>query len=147
MARVGRILFFAAFVAVVGAASWLQFTSQRERADRASTTTASVAAVFDLGVQGENAARDYTPARNDASHGAERGAQVARSRAASDALLRSLDQRDRDARDSDGIRGLAVIVGICVLFTIVNWLLFVRTERRQAQERDRQLAFAERLQT
>src|SRR3954454_9462337 len=67
MARVGRILMFAAFVAVVGAASWLQLTSQRTRADRASTTTASVAAVLDSVVQGENAASDSTAARTDAS--------------------------------------------------------------------------------
>jgi diguanylate cyclase (GGDEF)-like protein len=210
MARVGRILLFAAFVAVVGAASWLQLTSQRTRADRASTTTASVAAVLDSVVQGENAARDYSAARNDASldaytasragltraieqarrtitspglrarlvdelalvdrwgtrvardiaaasagtpsgaaatHAAERGSLVARIHAASGALVRALDRHDRDARNSDGIRGLVLIVAVCVLFTIVNWLLFVRTERRQAQERDRQLAFAERLQS
>ncbi len=210
MARVGRILLFAAFVAVVGAASWLQFTSQRTRDDRASTTSASVGAVFDAVVQGENAARDYTAARSETSldaytasrarlaqaveqaraavttpplrarlddelslvdgwgtavasdvvsisagtstgaetaHAAARGTMVARIRAAHDALLRSLDRSERDARDSEGIRSLVFIVAICVLFTIANWVLFVRTEQRRTQERDRQLAFAERLQT
>ena len=63
MARLGRILFVAAFVAVVGAAAWLQFNTQRTRADDASARSAAVAAVFDRVVQAENAARDFTVVR------------------------------------------------------------------------------------
>src|SRR5205085_6314702 len=85
------------------------------------------------------AASASTSSGGAVTHAAERGSLVARIHAASGALVRGIDRHDRDARNSDGIRGLVVIVAICVLFTIVNWLLFVRTERRQAQERDRQL--------
>jgi diguanylate cyclase (GGDEF)-like protein len=207
--RFGRILFLAAFVVVVGAAAWVQFTGQRTQADDASSTTAAVAAVFDTVVQVENAARDYTVARDtrtldafttsgvrltaaieragnavddtalhaqlvdelalvdswraavdhdvtavtagDASGGgaeraASRGAQLTRIRIANDALLRGLHRQDRDERDEAGIRGLLVVVGCCVLFAILNWLLFARSERRDAGDRDRQLAFADRLQ-
>jgi diguanylate cyclase (GGDEF)-like protein len=36
---------------------------------------------------------------------------------------------------------------LCAGFAALNWVLFVRTERRDAHARDRQIAFAERLQT
>jgi diguanylate cyclase (GGDEF)-like protein len=209
MARAGRLALFAAFVAVVGAASWLQFATQRTRADRASATAGTVAAVYDSLVQGENAARDYTTARDPSSleryrtaraqleqsigeaegvladsplraafdaertlvdawgasvtrdveaaiaggtpdgeqqRTAARGSAVTQIRAANDALLQDLARRDRDARDTSGRWSIAVILSCCVLFTATNWILFVRTERRQERERDRQLAFADRLQ-
>jgi diguanylate cyclase (GGDEF)-like protein len=208
MARVGRILFIAAFVAVVGGAAWWQFTAQRTRADDASATSAAAAAVFDRVVQAENAARDFTVARSpdtletyvqtraqldavvararaavgsdaaraaldheralveewgaaatqdvdvakgggaaDAARAATRGDQITQIRAAHDAVLRTLDRDDRDARDWSGMRGLLVVVGCCMLFAALNWILFVRGERREAHARDRQIAFAERLQT
>jgi diguanylate cyclase (GGDEF)-like protein len=208
MARTGRVAFFAAFVAVVGAAAWTQFTGQRARADGATSATASAAAVLDTTIQAENAARDYTVSRQpaaldaytadraqleraigraravltgddlrshlgreialidvwgaavgqdvgaatggaaaDPERAAARGEQLTRIRVAHDALLRTLDQHDRDARDAAGIRGLLVVIGCCVLFAALNWLLFVRTERRDARARDRQLAFGERLQS
>jgi diguanylate cyclase (GGDEF)-like protein len=208
MARVGRILFVAAFVAVIGAAAWLQFTTQRTRADEASARSAAVAAVFDRVVHAENAARDHTVARTpttletyaqtrvqlddaiahargavgsgaahdaldhelalvdawnaavtqdvdaataggapDATRAAARGEQITQIRTANDAVLRTLDRDDRDARDSAGIEGLLVIVACCLFFAAVHWLLFVGSERREKQARDRQLAFAERLQT
>jgi len=48
---------------VVGAAAWLQFTTQRTRADDASDRSAAAAAVFDRAVQAENATRDFTVTR------------------------------------------------------------------------------------
>jgi diguanylate cyclase (GGDEF)-like protein len=207
MARVGRILFVAAFVAVVGGAAWLQFTAQRTRADDASATSAAAAAVFDRVVQAENAARDFTVARSpatletyeqtraqlddavaqaravirsgtprsaldrevalvgawaaataqdveaaeaggapDGARAAARGEQVTEIRATNDSLLRLLEREDRDTRDTSGMVGLLVVVGCCLLFAALNWLLFVRSERRQTRARDRQLVFAERLQ-
>jgi diguanylate cyclase (GGDEF)-like protein len=209
MARIGRIAFFAAFVAAVGAAAWVQFTLQRSRTDDATTTSASVATVFDATVQAENAARDYTVAHDqgaldtyatsrarlaqaitrarasvdvpelhaqledelalvdswgaaadqdvraaqagdatagDASRAASRGTQLARIRTDNDALLRALDRHDRDERDDAGISGLVLVIGCCALFAALNWVLFARTERRERHARDRQLAFAERLQ-
>ena len=209
MSRIGRTLFLVAFVAVVGGAAWVQFTGQRTQADDASSMTSSAAAVFDTAVRMENAARDYTVARDaaaldsydasrtrlasvihradaelddatlhaqfaaelalvdtwratvdqdvaaatagdtsagDAARAAARGAQLTNIRVANDALLRALDRHARDQRDDAGIRGLLVVVGCCVLFAALNWLLFARSERREADERDGQLTFAERLQ-
>jgi diguanylate cyclase (GGDEF)-like protein len=210
MARIGRIAFFAAFVAAVSAAAWMQFAVQRSRADDATTTSAAVAAVFDATVQAENAARDYTVTHDqaaldtyttsrarlaqavtrarasvdvpelhtrladeielvdtwsaaadrdvqaasaggvsadDARRAAARGAQLTKVRTENDALLRALDRHDRDDRDDAGIRGIVVVIGCCALFAALNWVLFARTERRERHSRDRQLAFAERLQT
>jgi diguanylate cyclase (GGDEF)-like protein len=45
------------------------------------------------------------------------------------------------------MRGLLVIIALCVAFAVLNWVLFVRTERREATTRNRQLAFGDRLQT
>jgi diguanylate cyclase (GGDEF)-like protein len=207
MARIGRTLFFVAFVAVVAAAAWAQFAVQRSRADDATAANASVAAVFDSVVQSENSARDYTVARDqsaldeyttsrarlaqaiaqaraavdtsdlraqleaeltlidtwgkaadqdvqsatagavaDPGRAAARGTQLAGIRAANGALLRALERNDHDQRDEAGIRGLVVVIGACALFAALNWLLFARTERRERHQRDRQLAFAERLQ-
>ena len=67
MSRIGRTLFLVAFVAVVGGAAWVQFTGQRTQADDASSMTSSAAAVFDTAVRMENAARDYTVARDAAA--------------------------------------------------------------------------------
>jgi diguanylate cyclase (GGDEF)-like protein len=207
MARLARILFVAAFVVTVGIAAWLQFTTQRTRADQASARVAAAVAVFDHVVQAENAARDFTVTHNstpletytraraqlddaitrarakvgsgaghtalghelvlvdawaaaatqdveaaqgggtaDAARAAARGQQVADIRAAQNALVRELDRDDTDARDTAGVRGLALIVGCCVFFAALNWIFFVRQERREDRARDRQLEFAERLQ-
>ncbi len=67
MGRIGRIVFFTAFVVVIGAAAWAQFVTQRTRANTASATNASVAMVFDAVVQSENAARDSTVVRDQAT--------------------------------------------------------------------------------
>lgn len=83
----------------------------------------------------------------DASHAAARGEQLVRIRAAHDAVARVLERGDREARDAAGIRGLLVVVGCCALFAALDWVLFTRTERRDARARDRQLAFGERLQS
>jgi diguanylate cyclase (GGDEF)-like protein len=82
----------------------------------------------------------------DPSRAATRGTQLARIRDANAALLRALERHDHDERDAAGIRGLVVVIGCCALFAALNWLLFARTERRERHQRDRQLAFAERLQ-
>jgi diguanylate cyclase (GGDEF)-like protein len=82
----------------------------------------------------------------DARRAAARGEQLAGIRAANDALVRALERHDHDERDDAGVRGLIVVIGCCALFAALNWLLFSRTERRDRQERDRQLAFAEQLQ-
>jgi diguanylate cyclase (GGDEF)-like protein len=210
MARVGRVVLFAAFVAVMAAAAWLQYTSQRTRSDRASDAATAVGAVYDRVVEAENAARDYTVTRDPtalqrftdsraqltkaaddaraaitdtslrtrldaevtlvdawatsvdadvtavtggttsesgAASAAARGQQLAQIHTAADELVHALDQHDRDQRNADALRGVAIVIAACVLFTVLNWLLFLRTERRAAQTRDRQLAFAERLQT
>jgi diguanylate cyclase (GGDEF)-like protein len=209
MSRIGRIVFFAAFVAVIGTAAWMQFTVQRSSADDTSTATTAVGAVLDSVVQSENAVRDYVLTRDPTTHdaytasrsevqyttshaldaltdpalreqlqselavvdewkravdrdvtaaasapltgteateAAARGALLARIRAANNSLLRAVDRHGRDTRDDAGLRGLLVIVGCCALFAVLNWFLFVRTERREARARDGQLAFAERLQ-
>src|SRR5439155_15230296 len=68
-------------------------------------------------------------------------------RTANDALARVIDRHGRDERDDAGVHGILAILALCVAFAILNWVLFVRTDRRETGARNRQLAFAERLQT
>jgi diguanylate cyclase (GGDEF)-like protein len=83
----------------------------------------------------------------DGARAVARGRQVEAIRVANDSLLRSVERERRDARDTAGMRGIIVVIALCAFFALLNWAFFVRNERRQARERDRQLAFAERLQT
>jgi diguanylate cyclase (GGDEF)-like protein len=208
-ARWARAAFFVAFVAVVGGAAWLQYDTQRTRADRTAAAARATSHVLDAVIGTENAARDYTVTRDaallaaydagrvqlaqaersasdalgddtvlraglrdeivlidewatavardvaatgpDAAASAATGATardalLARIRSADDALARALDRSSRDGRDRDGVRGVALLVGLCAGFAVLNWVLFVRTERRDAHARDRQTAFAEQLQ-
>jgi diguanylate cyclase (GGDEF)-like protein len=205
-ARWGRAAFFVAFVAVVGGAAWLQYDTQRVRADQTAAAGRATTGVLDAVIGMENAARDYTVSRDPAlldaynagrgeltqamraaratvgdanqlrallrdeillvnewatavasdvaaagpdaaaTSAAARDASLAQIRSANDALARALDQHGRDRRDHDGIRGIALLVGLCAAFAVLNWVLFVRTERRDAHARDRQIAYAERLQ-
>ena len=69
-----------------------------------------------------------------------------RIRAADDDLARALDRQNREGSDHDEVRGIALLVGMCAAFAVLSWVVFVRTERRDAEARDRQIAFAERLQ-
>jgi diguanylate cyclase (GGDEF)-like protein len=210
MSRYGRILFFAAFVAVIGAAAWTQYVAQRSRADETSAAGRATTQLLDTVLQVENATRDYTvmhdPAMLDAYTSgrirlqqAERdvrsaigddrelgarlrhevasierwseatardvtaiatgtaGASAAALAAARDPMLvdirtanhtlaRLVDRHLRDARDDAGIQGIVVIIALCVAFAVLNWALFVRTERREHRARNRQLTFAEQLQ-
>jgi diguanylate cyclase (GGDEF)-like protein len=66
MNRYGRILFFAAFVAVVGGAAWTGYVVQRSRTDETSAAVSAAAGLLDAVVQTENAARDYTVVRDPA---------------------------------------------------------------------------------
>ncbi len=66
MNRYGRILFFAAFVAVVGGAAWTAYVVQRSRANETSAAVSAAAGLLDAVVQTENAARDYTVVRDPA---------------------------------------------------------------------------------
>ena len=83
---------------------------------------------------------------NAAATAAARYAMLDRIRAADDDLARALDRQNREGSDHDEVRGIALLVGVCAAFAVLNWVVFVRTERRDAEARDRQIAFAERLQ-
>jgi diguanylate cyclase (GGDEF)-like protein len=97
------------------------------------------AVAADLSVTPPNAAADAV------ANAATRDALLARIRTANDELARALDRQNRDRRDHDEVRGIALLVGVCAAFAVLNWVLFVRTERRDVEARDRQRAFAERL--
>ena len=84
---------------------------------------------------------------NAAARAAARDATLDRIRAADDELARALDRQNREDTDQDEVRGIALLVGVCAAFAVLNWVVFVRTERRDAEVRDRQIAFAERLQS
>ena len=84
---------------------------------------------------------------NAAARAAARDATLDRIRAADDELARALDRQNREDSDQDEVRGIALLVGVCAAFGVLNWVVFVRTERRDAEVRDRQIAFAERLQS
>jgi diguanylate cyclase (GGDEF)-like protein len=211
MARIGRIAFFAAFLAVVLGAAWLEYEGQRSRAD-ATTATAQAARVsVDAVLATENAARDYTATRADTASiayddararlddarrelrstigddpqlqrrllaleraidawqsdvtttvdgfragtdlgsasvlAAARDPRLTDVHAAADGLARAIDDESRSQRDEAGVRGLLLVAILCGSFAGMNWILFVKTERRAVAERDRQLAFSERLQT
>jgi diguanylate cyclase (GGDEF)-like protein len=99
------------------------------------------------------AARDVAAAASEAA--ASTGARAAaardlmleRIRTANSSLARAIDQHNRDERDAAGMQGIVALVVLCAAFAVLNWALFVRTERRESRDRDRQLDFAERLQT
>ena len=84
---------------------------------------------------------------NAAARAAARDATLDRIRAADDEVARALDRQNREDSDQDEVRGIALLVGVCAAFAVLNWVVFVRTERRDAKVRDRQIAFAERLQS
>ncbi|HEY3673792.1 MAG TPA: diguanylate cyclase [Acidimicrobiia bacterium] len=211
MARVGRTVFFVAFVAVVFGAVWTEYQVQRSRADETGIAAQATRVTLDAVLATENAARDYTVTRADtastAYDDARRRLDVTRAElrrsisddaslrdrlhtldgaigawsadvtaavdgfrtgqmsgsagalaAARDPLLsdvhragddfgRAIDEHSRHERDQAGLRGMALVAGLCVAFAALNWLLFVRTERRASRDRERQLVFSERLQT
>jgi diguanylate cyclase (GGDEF)-like protein len=208
MTRRARLLFFVAFVLVVGGAAWTQYTAQRTQADATAAASRATTELLESVIGVENAARDYAVTRDAAVldsyraglvrvHQARTNARtaigdtaelragldeelvlidtwagttardvaattsapsaaaaaiardplVARIRAADDALARAIDRHGRDARDQAGLRGFAVLIGLCAGFGLLNWVLFVRTERRETDDRDRQTRFAEHLQT
>jgi diguanylate cyclase (GGDEF)-like protein len=208
MARAGRLLFFAAFVVVVGGAAWTQFVVQRSHADDTAARASALSAVADSVVLAENATRDATLAHDGAAQeradlaftrvtqsettaraaaptgalhrmmlgqvavvaewrsaaeqavrsattngdadpagAVARGVLVTQIGADGDAVLRALDRDGRDARDAQSRDGLIAIVVCCLFFALLNWVLFVRTERRTTRARDRQVAFSEHLQS
>jgi diguanylate cyclase (GGDEF)-like protein len=211
MARIGRTLFFLAFVAVVLGAAWVEYDGQRSRADATSAAAQAERVTVDAVLATENAARDYTVTRADTAStayddartrvddarrelrrtidddpelksrlraldraidawqsdvtaavdgfraGTEVGSAsaVAAARdprltavhAAGDHLARAIDEQSRRQRDQAGVRGLLLVAILCGAFAGMNWILFVKTERRAADERGRQLALSERLQT
>lgn len=65
MARAGRMLFFAAFVAVVLGAAWAEYEVQRSGADETSTAARAAGTTLDAVLATENSARDYTVTRAD----------------------------------------------------------------------------------
>src|SRR6478735_8746221 len=67
MARVGRTLFLAAFVAVMLGAAWTEYQVQRSRADETSAAAQATRVTLDAVLATENAARDYTATRADAA--------------------------------------------------------------------------------
>ena len=211
MARVGRTLFFAAFVAVIFGAAWTEYQAQRTRADETSAAAQAARVTLDAVLATENAARDYTVTRADAAStayddasrrladtraalqrsigddtsvrdpvqvldraidawsadvtdavdgfrtGQESGSASALAAArdplltqihrAGDDVSRAIDEQSRQQRDAAGVRGLGLVAGLCLAFAVLNWILFVRHERRESHALDRQLAFADRLQT
>ncbi len=210
MARVGRTLFFAAFVAVLLGAVWTEYQVQRSGADETSAAAQATRVTLDAVLARENAARDYTVTRADASStaydvasrrladtrtalqgsigddaslrdpvqvldraidawsvevttavdgfrtgqelqsaavlAAARDPLLTRVHRAGDALSRAIDEQSRQERDAAGVRGLGLVAGLCLAFAVLNWILFVRHERRESHALDRQLAFADRLQ-
>ena len=75
-----------------------------------------------------SATRTGTMGGTAATLAAARDPLLARIRVANDALARAIDQHSRDLRDAAGLRGVLVFVGLCALFAILNWLVFVRRD-------------------
>ena len=61
-------------------------------------------------------------------------------------LVTTIDRIDREERERVGRHGILLIVGLCIVFVGMNWLVFAGSERREARACECQLALAERLQ-
>jgi diguanylate cyclase (GGDEF)-like protein len=92
------------------------------------------------------AAESTAAASTGARASAARDPMLERIRTANGSLARAIDRHNRDERDGAGMQGIVALVVLCAAFAVLNWVLFVRTERRDSRARDRQLDFAERLQ-
>ncbi|HEX4529016.1 MAG TPA: diguanylate cyclase [Acidimicrobiia bacterium] len=101
---------------------------------------------WETAVAADVAATGPEATANAAARAAARDATLDRIRATDDELARALDRQNREDSDHDEVRGIALLVGVCAAFAVLHWVVFVRTERRDAEARDRQIAFAERLQ-